>query len=130
MNARCVGREEQLKLITECRSSGLSDYQWCEAHGIHFGTFYNWDSKFRKADIILPDSESKHLGTHVHQEAVKLDLYPNPPTSTLMKQNNNILAMSASNAIVAMEMVMDNSTIRFLNNTNQELIRTTLQGLD
>lgn len=42
MKAKRVSREEQLKLIMECRSSGLSDYQWCEAHGIHAGTFYNW----------------------------------------------------------------------------------------
>ena len=45
MKAKRVSREEQLKLIMECRSSGLSDYQWCEAHGIHAGTFYNWVSK-------------------------------------------------------------------------------------
>ena len=31
MKAKRVSREEQLKLIMECRSSGLSDYQWCEA---------------------------------------------------------------------------------------------------
>ena len=30
MKAKRVSREEQLKLIMECRSSGLSDYQWCE----------------------------------------------------------------------------------------------------
>ena len=30
MKAKRVNREEQLKLIMECRSSGLSDYQWCE----------------------------------------------------------------------------------------------------
>ena len=51
MKAKRVNREEQLKLIMECRSSGLSDYQWCEAHGIHAGTFYNWVSKLRKAGV-------------------------------------------------------------------------------
>ncbi|MBS5116151.1 MAG: transposase [Erysipelotrichaceae bacterium] len=48
MKAKRVNREEQLKLIMEYRSSGLSDYQWCEAHGIHAATFYNWVSKLRK----------------------------------------------------------------------------------
>lgn len=51
MKAKRVNREEQLKLIMECRSSGLSDYQWCETHGIHAGTFYNWVSKLRKAGV-------------------------------------------------------------------------------
>ncbi|WP_071144161.1 IS66 family insertion sequence element accessory protein TnpA [Coprococcus phoceensis] len=112
MKAKRVNREEQLKLIMECRSSGLSDYQWCEAHGIHPGTFYNWVSKLRKADVTLPDSESKHLGTPVHQEVVKVDLVSNPvPSTTIMKQNTRILAMPSTDASVAMEIVMDNSTI-------------------
>lgn len=30
-----VCKEEQVKLIMECRQSGLSDYQWCEQNGIY-----------------------------------------------------------------------------------------------
>ena len=130
MKAKRVSREEQLKLIMECRSSGLSDYQWCEAHGIHSGTFYNWVSKLRKAGVTIPDSESKHLGTPLYQEVVKVDLVSNPaPATTIMEQNTRILAMPATDASVAMEIVMGNSTIRFFNNTNPDLIRTTLQCL-
>ena len=130
MKARRVNRDEQLKLIMECRSSGLSDYQWCEAHGIHPGTFYNWVSKLRKAGVTVPDSASKHLETPVHQEVVKVDLVPEPaPSTTIMEQNTRILAMPATDASVAMEIVMGNSTIRFFNNTNPDLIRTTLQCL-
>ena len=33
--------DEQYQLIMECRSSGLSDYQWCTEHNINPGTFYN-----------------------------------------------------------------------------------------
>ena len=29
MNPNCVRKPEQIKLIMECRQSGLSDYQWC-----------------------------------------------------------------------------------------------------
>lgn len=130
MKAKRVSREEQLKLIMECRSSGLSDYQWCESHGIHSGTFYNWVSKLRKAGVTIPDSESKHLGTPVHQEVVKVDLVPNPaPSTTIMEQNTRILATPATNDSVAIEIVMGNSTIRFFNNTNPDLIKTTLQCL-
>lgn len=130
MKAKRVSREEQLKLIMECRSSGLSDYQWCEAHGIHSGTFYNWVSKLRKAGVTIPDSKSKHLGTPLHQEVVKVDLVSSPaPATTIMEQNTRILAMPATDASVAMEIVMGNSTIRFFNNTNPDLIRTTLQCL-
>lgn len=56
MNKR-VCKEDQIKLIMECRQSGLSDYQWCEQNGIHPGTFYNWVSKLKKSGYTLPDTQ-------------------------------------------------------------------------
>ena len=44
MNKR-VCKDDQIKLIMECRQSELSDYQW----------FYNWVSKLRKSGYSLPD---------------------------------------------------------------------------
>ena len=35
-----VPKEEQLKLINECRSSGMTDIDWCREHGIAVSTFY------------------------------------------------------------------------------------------
>ena len=46
-NAR-VPADKQYQPIMECRSSGLTDFQWCKEHGIHPGTFYNWVSRLRK----------------------------------------------------------------------------------
>ena len=40
--------DEQYQLIMECRSSGLSDHQWCTEHNINPGTFYNWVKRLRK----------------------------------------------------------------------------------
>lgn len=53
MKAKRVSREEQLKLIMECRSSGLSDYQWCDEYS---GWFYIscpviWKSLFRSVFV-------------------------------------------------------------------------------
>ena len=129
MKARRIYREEQLKLVTECRSSGLSDYQWCKTQGIHPGTFYNWVNRLRKAGVTIPDSESRNFGTPIQQEVVKLDLIEDSSSTTIMEQNTRILAMPDTDAGVAMELVMGNSTIRFFNHTNPELIRTTLQCL-
>ncbi len=42
MRAKRINREEQIRLIMECRSSGLSDYQWRETNGVLPGTLYNW----------------------------------------------------------------------------------------
>lgn len=49
MKQKFVRKDEQIKLIMECRQSGLSDYQWCRQRDINPGTFYNWVSKLRKS---------------------------------------------------------------------------------
>ena len=52
MRTKGVNKEQQLKYILECRNSGLTDYQWCQEHGIHPGTFYNWVLSLRKQACI------------------------------------------------------------------------------
>ena len=46
-----VSKEEQLKLINECRSSGMTDSDWCREHGaavkvlvwsVYLGRFAAW----------------------------------------------------------------------------------------
>ena len=37
-----VPMQEQIKLINECRKSGLTDADWCRENGIAPSTFYNW----------------------------------------------------------------------------------------
>lgn len=34
-----VCKDDQIRLIMECRPSGLSDYQWCKQNDIHPATF-------------------------------------------------------------------------------------------
>ena len=74
--------------------------------------------------MTIPNSESKHLGIPVHQEVVKVDLVPeSAPTATIMEQNTRTLAMPDTDASVAMEIVMGNSTIRFFNSKRKILLR-------
>ena len=53
MERKFVRKDEQIKLIMECRQSGLSDYQWCRQQDINPGTFYNWSANFAKAAILF-----------------------------------------------------------------------------
>lgn len=53
MNTQRRTAEEQYQLIMECRSSGLSDYQWCTEHDINPGTFYNWVKRLRKKPVMI-----------------------------------------------------------------------------
>ena len=51
-----VPMAEQIRLINECRQSGMTDADWCRENDIAVSTFYNWVSRCRKAaaDQILP----------------------------------------------------------------------------
>ena len=40
---------EQLRLITECRQSGLTDADWCRENGVNPSTFYSWLARCRKS---------------------------------------------------------------------------------
>ena len=87
MERKFVRKDEQIKLIMECRQSGLSDYQWCRQQDINPGTFYNWVSKLRKSGYTFPDSQSKSVGTAVVQEVVKLDVVEQEVSSSVIEQN-------------------------------------------
>lgn len=70
--------EEQYALVIECRSSGLSDQQWCMQHDIKPGTFYNWVKCLRqKACYDIPAATDRDaLTASVRQEVVKVDIVP------------------------------------------------------
>ena len=125
MNKR-VCKKDQIKLIMECRQSGLTDYQWCEKNGIHSGIFYNWVSKLRKQGYTFPESEAKSNATPNLQEVVKVDLIPCEESSQIIEQNVSIPTIS-SESIVAAELVMGNVTLRLYNNANEQLIEKTIQ---
>ena len=73
-------RQEWLQLITECRSSGMTDRTWCEQHGILVSSFYNAVKRLRKKACDIPYvSNRKPYAldlTAQKQEAVQIDLYP------------------------------------------------------
>ena len=67
--------DEQYALIMECRSSGLSDQQWCMQHDINPGTFYNWVKRLRRKacyDIMM----RRELSQTVKREGSPLSRVP------------------------------------------------------
>lgn len=75
MLAKPVRRDEQIKLIMECRQSGLTDFEWCQQHNINIGTFYNWISRLRRIEgIDFPKSLCTGKHTVSKQEVVKVEL--------------------------------------------------------
>ena len=126
MERNFVRKDEQIKLIMECRQSGLSDYQWCRQRDINPGTFYNWVSKLRKRGYTFPDSQSKSVGTAVVQEVVKLDVVEQEVSSPVIEQNVS-RAISPETPSVAAELLVGGITLRLFNGADEQLIQNTLR---
>jgi len=59
---RRVLMTEQIRLINECRHSGMTDADWCCENDIAVSTFYNWVSRCRKAAAAqIPPPNYGHL---------------------------------------------------------------------
>ena len=127
MTPNIVRKPEQIKLIMECRQSGLSDYQWCKTKDINPGTFYNWVSKLRKSGYTFPESNSKSIGIPTRQEVVKLNLIEHEaPTPVMVEQNVSHLPLTAT-ANVAAEIQHGSITLRFFNGADISVVQSTLQ---
>ena len=123
-----VCKDDQIRLIMECRKSGLSDYQWCKQNGIHPGNFYNWVSKLRKRGYTFPDSETRLNAVPNIQEVVKVDLIQ-PQDSSLKVEHNVSLIEQTDPPTVAAELLVGGVTLRFFNGADEKLIQSTLQCL-
>ena len=63
--------QEQLRLIRACRQSGLTDFDWCQAHGIPPATFYGWIHRLKqKGEMEVPTGGP----TILRKEARPLDI--------------------------------------------------------
>lgn len=124
-NAR-VPADKQYQLIMECRSSGLTDYQWCKEHGIHPGTFYNWVSRLRKkACYDIPDPVSREHLTSAVQEVVRLDLCPKTdrnPGSLLSAGPLQEIPEQQAPFAAMIEISLDRATIRIANGTEPAML--------
>ena len=71
-------KEEWYALIQECRRSGMTDAQWCLAHGISRHTFNSAIKRLRKCAFAIPPRKPQDVYdlTAPMQEVVKLDIVP------------------------------------------------------
>ncbi len=124
MNIKNLTPEERYELVLECRSSGLTDHQWLEEHGIAKSTFYYWISQFRKngyPEIPEPLRQSTPHKAQI-QEVVKLNVLPDPMT---LDQNNPI-STGSTYIDPVMEIISGNTIIRLSNGTDPKLLELVL----
>lgn len=81
--------DEQYRLIMECRSSGLSDYQWYTEHDINLGTFSNWVSRLRKKACyeIPPATGRENFKPVPSQDIIKLEVIPEVSETTFSNED-------------------------------------------
>ena len=71
MRRKRTSPQEQLRLIQACRQSGLTDFDWCQAHGIPPATFYGWIHRLKqKGEMEVPAG----IPTIVRKEAGPPDI--------------------------------------------------------
>lgn len=91
---RALGRslDEWMKLVTECRQSGLTDAAWCNEHGISPSCFYNTVTRLRKKAYQIPEPVGKastlDLTSH-KQDVVQIAIEPESSLAGLIPDNGN-----------------------------------------
>lgn len=122
MPAKPIKAKEQYRLVLECRSSGLTDYQWCVENGICPGTFYGWVRRLRqKGYEDIPEPVHSQRGCS-RQEIVKIEPQ-SPALSEAIPSIAHIPLEIPAAPVSVMELSIGGSMIRVPNGTDPELFR-------
>ena len=130
MRAKPVTADEQYRLIMECRSSGLTDYQWCLEHNIKPGTFYNWVKRLRqKGCSNIPSAD--HGRDPIKQEIVKINFQePSAPRLEAEAISGSIpYPASVSSEIPVIELFMSGVRVRIPQGTDAGFLEQVLKTL-
>ena len=121
-----VPMAEQIRIINECRQSGMTDADWCRENGIAVSTFYNWVSRCRKtaADQIPTPNYGHCERLRSKQDVVPIDIVsdrlPEQRITSQMRQTN----LDNSHTI---EVSMNDVIIRISNDADPVLLTSTLR---
>lgn len=117
-----VPMAEQIRLINQCRQSGMTDADWCRENDIAVSTFYNWISRCRKvAADQIPAPHYGHLEVpHPRQDVVPIGIVPEQHTASQMQQ----MYLDNSHTI---EVIMKDVRIHVSNDVDPALLTKTLR---
>ena len=124
-----VPMTEQIRLINECRQSGMTDADWCRENGIAVSTFYNWVSRCRKtaADQIQAANYGHLEVPRPKQDVVPIDIVPDHISEqhTASQMQNSYLDNSYT-----IEVDMKDIIIRISNDADPALLTRTFRLLE
>lgn len=140
IRARRRSTEEQLQLIAECRSSGLSIAEWCRREGIRPDTYYTWIERLQVRGILekaapfpqrivretaIPDivkvevNQPKHSNSYLSQHELQA-----PATMTMNSED-----MSICHGRAVMEIAIHGICIKVTNQVNPQLLAEALRAI-
>ena len=120
--------DEWYHIIMDCRKSGLSDAQYCNAHGISKSTLCCAIKRLRKKSFAIPDKSNDvdiHDLTLPKQDVVKVDIVTDiqPPQEIIPEVTSHI---DNSHMI---EISLGDVHISLCNGANPDLVARTLSAL-
>ena len=121
--------DEQYQLIMECRSSGLSDYQWCTEHNINSGTFYNWVKRLRKkACYDIPSATGRgDYKPALKPDVVKLEVIPDHQNLGIPTVESTMLPLEEP--CPAIEVMLGTVSIKISNDVDPKLLSQILKAV-
>jgi len=130
MRAKPVPPDEQYRLIMECRSSGMTDCQWCMEHDIKPGTFYNWVKRLRQngcADI--PKAAGRMPSGR--QDVVRIDFTePSSQVPGISQTSGTICWSSPSPSVVpVLELLTADAVVRVPQGTDPSFLEQVIRIL-
>ena len=121
-----VPMAEQIRLINECRQSGMTDAEWCRENDIAVSTFYNWVSRCRKAaaEQIPAPNYGHHAVPLPKQDVVPIDIVPDHLPEQHAASQMQQMYLDNSHTI---EVTMKDVIIRISNDADPVLLTRTLR---
>ncbi len=108
-------------IINKCRTSGLSDHQWCKENDISYSTFYYHVRRLKKEACELPTSARK-CTVPMEQEVVQLNF-------ETIDESAYEMETSESFATPAITLRINNVHLHISNSANATVISNTIQAL-
>lgn len=109
-----------MDLINRCRTSGLTDYEWCCQNNIPSSTFYYHVKMLRRKACSLPDPAS--ADTSVKQDVVQVFMAP---------EETNLIpsGLEQPSSFTALRINFQGICLELTNEASEKIIASTLRVL-
>ncbi len=138
MRSKRTSPEEQLRLITECHQSGLTDYEWCQQHNIKVSTFYAWVHRLKQSGeidipaviptVVRKEPEQPDI-VKIKIEGERQNATSPKPVRTPESPAETLPAMQTQPGYPVMEVIISDVHLRVTNDVNPALLAETIRLL-